>query len=301
MNQSIALFTLDLDLSVGTRKIKRIRQLLRERGFEVTIHACNYPSVGDYEEAARELRLLVQQRPRAIVCNNTDLPRGVLGALDGYRAQGGVLVCYDRAVTVDCDHVVFDRRDNTGRAAEHLLKLGHRDIALFEVSCVQPNAARVEGFERALAQYGVLARSEWLRGSSHLDEFEANGVEMARYFLGLSPRPTAVCIVNDFAAIAFISEVQRAGVRVPEEVSVVGHDDHPIARYCNVPLTSVSHPVDAIAQAVVSLLLQRLNGDCQAPLRAETLRSELVVRRSTRSLHDAIPNPATLASLAMTG
>lgn len=285
LNHSIGLFTLDLDMSVGTRKIRQIRRLLERQGFDVAIHVCSYASEGNIQEMMRELRLLCQQRPRAILCNTTDLPVNVLSALDDYRAQGGVLVCYDRAVPTECDQVVFDREHNTFQAAHHLLELGHRNIAFFEVSCQTPGAARVRGFRKALAQYGVQARDEWIRGSTLECEFEENGVEMAQYFLTLTPRPTAVCIVNDFAAIAFISEVQRAGVRVPADVSVVGHDDRPMARYCNVPLTSVSHPVNAIAQSTVDLLLQRLSSNCDAPFRIQTLRSELAERKSTCAPH----------------
>jgi DNA-binding LacI/PurR family transcriptional regulator len=229
----------------------------------------------------RELRLLCQQRPRAIICNTTDLPAEALSALEGYRADGGILVCYDRAVPVECDQVVFDRADNTFKAAAHLLELGHRAIGLFEVGTVKPTPARAQGLERALAQYHLEPRAEWLYGSASYGEFEDDGAKMAAYFLGLSVKPSAVCIVNDYAALAFISELQRAGLRVPEDVSVVGHDDRPIARYCNVPLTSVSHPIEAISQAVVDVLLARLNGDPQASYCLRTIQGELVVRQST--------------------
>ncbi len=281
LSHSIGLFTLDLDLSVGTRKIKAIRKLLANQGFDVPIHVCNYPDKSNALNAVREIRLLCQQRPRAIICNTTDLPLEVLDALEGYRAEGGVLICYDRSVTCKCDQVVFDRADNTYQAAKHLLDLGHRDIGFFEVSCPRPTPVRLEGLTRALGEHELQPREEWLFGSDSYGEFEDDGVRMAQYFLDLLHKPTAVCIVNDFAAVAFISQLQDAGFRVPEDVSVVGHDDRPIARYASVPLTSVSHPVDEIAQSVVDLLMQRLNGDCQEPFRLRTLRGELAVRQST--------------------
>ena len=281
LSQSIGLFTLDLDLSVGTGKIKRIRSLLTRQGFEVAIHACSYPDRNNPTDTIREMKLLAQQRPRAIICNTTDLPVEVFEALQSYRAQGGVLVCYDRAVAVECDQVVFDREDNTFQAANHLLELGHREIGFFDVSSNPRDKSRVSGFEKALNRYGLRTRDEWVRGYTVEKEFEENGVEMAAYFLSLPERPTAVCIVNDYAAIAFISELQRAGLRVPADLSVVGHDDRLMARYCNVPLTSVSHPVEAIAQAVVDTLLQRLNGDIDAPFQTQTVRGQLAVRQST--------------------
>ncbi len=283
LSNSVGLFTLDLDLSVGTRKIKAIRRLLTKQSFDVPIHSCSYQYDGHLSNTVREMRLLCQQRPRAIICNTTDLPVEVLSAFQGYRADGGVLVCYDRPVNVECDQVVFDREDNTYQAAKHLLELGHRGIGFFEGGRLEPTSARVQGLTRALAEFGLQPKAEWLFGSACYGEFEDDGVKMATYFLDLPQKPSAVCIVNDYAALAFISEVQRAGLSVPEDVSVVGHDDRPVARYCNVPLTSVSQPVDAIAQSVVDLLLERLNGDCEAPFRQQTLRGELVVRQSTRA------------------
>ncbi len=287
LSHSVGLFTLDLDLSVGTRKIKAIRQLLTEQGFEVPIHACNYRHNDAAQNAVREMRLLCQQRPRAIICNATNLPTEVLDAVEGYRAEGGVLVCYDRPVAVECDQVVFDREDNTYQAVKHLLEIGHRDIGFFVGGYFNSDSGRMLGLTRALAEFAVEPNPEWLFGSESYDEFEDDGVKMAAYFLNLKRKPSAVCIVNDYAALAFIAEVQRAGVRVPDDLSVIGHDNRLIGRFCNVPLTSASHPVEAIAQGVVDLLLQRLNGDCAAPFRTLTLCGELAIRQSTRNYSPA--------------
>ena len=109
--------------------------------------------------------------------------------------------------------------------------------------------------------------------------YETGGEELAAHFLALSKRPTAVCIVNDYAALAFMVEMARAGVRVPEDVSVVGHDNQAVARYCPVPLSSVSQPIDQIARGVADLLFARLDGDTSAPKRVE-VRGEFIERQS---------------------
>lgn len=74
VNNSIGLFTLDLDLSVGTRKIRQIRRLLERQGFDMAIHVCSHASEGNVQEVTRELRLLCQQRPRAIRAQTTKQP-----------------------------------------------------------------------------------------------------------------------------------------------------------------------------------------------------------------------------------
>jgi LacI family purine nucleotide synthesis repressor len=106
---------------------------------------------------------------------------------------------------------------------------------------------------------------------------------MARRFLQMKKRPTALSIVNDHVSLAFVVELGRAGVRVPEDVSVVSHDDRLIASYCSVPLTCVSQPVEAIAHAVCEMLLERLAAST-APPRAITFKGELVQRQSVARL-----------------
>jgi DNA-binding LacI/PurR family transcriptional regulator len=93
-------------------------------------------------------------------------------------------------------------------------------------------------------------------------------------------RPTGLCIVNDRAAQAFIVGAEELGLRVPEDVSVVGQDDLPPARFGRVPLTTVTHPVAAIADLMLALLRQRLAG-YDGPPRREVVRGELVARSST--------------------
>ena len=122
-------------------------------------------------------------------------------------------------------------------------------------------------------------RDEWFFRNSN---YERGGAEMAARFLRMEERPTALCIVNDYAALAFTVEIMAAGLRVPEDVSLVSHDNQPIARYSPVPLTSMTHPADRIADAVVELLLERLEGrvPAGAPPRTVKLGGELVERAS---------------------
>jgi DNA-binding LacI/PurR family transcriptional regulator len=139
-----------------------------------------------------------------------------------------------------------------------------------------PQPFRLQGFRRALAEFGVSSGEEWFFQNA---SYEMGGAEMARRFLEMEDRPTGLCIVNDYVALAFLVEVMRAGLRVPEDVSVVSHDNQPVALFCPVPLTSVSHPVEAIAQTVVEMLIERLEGS-DAPPRTVTIQGELVQRES---------------------
>ncbi|HEX8833140.1 MAG TPA: substrate-binding domain-containing protein, partial [Abditibacteriaceae bacterium] len=119
---------------------------------------------------------------------------------------------------------------------------------------------------------------EWTGGACC---YEEAGMQHAEHFLALKEKPTGVCIINDHAASAFINSVMRAGMQVPGDVSVVGHDDIAAAKAAIVPLTTVRRPVERLSLALVETLCKRLNGDDQGPPRDQVIRGELIAREST--------------------
>jgi transposase len=98
---------------------------------------------------------------------------------------------------------------------------------------------------------------------------------MAREFLRLKRRPTGLCIVNDYVALAFITEVLRAGVAVPRDLSIVGHENQRITKFSPVRLTSISQPLEDIVNAVAELVMQRLAGS-DGPPQTVIVRGRLV-------------------------
>lgn len=107
---------------------------------------------------------------------------------------------------------------------------------------------------------------------------------MAEAFLAWPEKPTALCIVNDVSASAFVTVLARNGLRVPDDVSVVGFDDAPAARYALVPLTTVSYPLETIGRHVVEFTRSRLKGYAGPP-RKVAVQSELIIRNSSAPLH----------------
>ena len=283
-NDLICLFTGDLDTGLTAAKVLAIRQRLNERGLDAPIYVCAGRAGVAESAQALEVRQLRKQRPRAIVCASHRLDNSVLRELAAYQQDGGTVVSYDSEIPLTCDRVLFDREESAYRTARYLLERGHRRIGLGIAAVPRPLAGtpfepertRLAGFRRALEEAGVSFREEWVFQGP---PFERGGAEIARRFLALRERPTALCLVNDYLALAFMAEVLRAGVRIPEDLSLVGHDNQPVADFCPVPLTSMTHPVEEIADAVTQLL-QELIRDGAAPPRTVTSHGELVIRSS---------------------
>lgn len=276
-----------LDSGRGTEKIAAIQTALTGLGLEVPFYTPARPGQNNDQAQIDLFRQLRRQRPQAIVCSVHAFHDDAFAELEQYQNEGGLVVAYDLPLPLNCDKIIFDRVDNAYQGARYLLERGHRHLGLGMSQLARPGAnlnttqeMRAAGFRQALRECGEEIHAEWIFENP---TFERGGAEMARHFLELKERPTGLCIVNDYVALAFMVEMMRAGVRVPEDVSIVGHDDQPIAAYCPVPLTSVSQPVDEIVQAVVETLTARLSGDTQPP-RTITIRGRLIERQSVAPL-----------------
>lgn len=282
--ETIGLFSSGLDFGVTTHKIKLIQQWLSELGFRVPLYAYGDFSSIEVNQQAGLLNELRRQQPRAIVSATRGLTDEAMQELRKYRDEGGVVVCYDYISELDCDHVIFDREDNNYQATKHLLELGHRDIGLYmegdQELHIDPNAsgARIAGFIRAMNEYDAPLQREWMFSGGR---YEKGGELLADQFLSLSNRPTAVCVVNDRSASAFTHKVMRAGIRVPGDLSVVCHDDQPVARCSMVPLTSATHPVGEIAQGVIEMLTSRFDGSYEGKARHKIVRGAFIERQSS--------------------
>lgn len=280
--RTVALLLPQLYFDVTLHKMVILQKLLSNLGYSVPLHASGALTTTDENElrvVARELR---RQKPRAIVCRFGALPPGAQDEVRRYQGEGGLVVSFNDPADLECDEVLFDREHNTYESTRYLLELGHRDIGLWMTNAENPLLSqRTLGFRRALREFGVPERPEWELHSGDFSCNEVSGAELAVRMLEMKERPTAMCLVNDAATQAFVSEIQSGGVRVPADMSVISHDDLPIARYGGMPLTAMSHPIEETAHAIFDLLCRRMEQQEQGPPRRIILRGELRVRQST--------------------
>lgn len=174
-------------------------------------------------------------------------------------------------------------------AVDHLVELGHRDIAHVGGGAEPGAADRRRGYRSAMRRHGLDQHVRVLAG----DYTEEAGAAAARALLAERRLPTAVFAANDRCAHGLLYTLVRAGVAVPEQVSVVGYDDSRIARLSYLDLTSVRQDAAAMAELAVRAVVERLDAGRTAPTDL-VLPPTVVVRGSTRP--PAPGRPAALAS-----
>ena len=163
-------------------------------------------------------------------------------------------------------------------ATRHLLALGHRRIGVIGGPAgILCSRARVDGFRAAMDEAGVrIDPSLVSHGEFQVDE----GIATGRSLLARADRPTAIITGNDLQALGVYQAAREARLHIPEDLSVVGFDDLPIARWVSPPLTTIRQPLIEMAEAAAELVLDMARGVEPPQMRVE-LATELIIREST--------------------
>ena len=164
-------------------------------------------------------------------------------------------------------------------ATSHLIGLGHRRIAMLTGRPdLQSSQLREEGYRQALAAAGIRVSEDLVRVGGYDAALSA---EEAGHLLDQPDPPTALFAANDVSAIAAIAAATGLGLRVPDDLSVVGFDNIPESALCTPPLTTVNQPIRQMGEQSIQLLLQLIRG--QTPPETHiTLATSLVTRQSTQ-------------------
>lgn len=194
--------------------------------------------------------------------------------------RAGVAVVLVDARHPRLTHLTVDDVRGGRLATEHLLELGHRRIAFVGDATTEPfgftsSVDRLQGYRQALAAAGIRGRPEYVRHGPHGRPIAHR---LTDELLTLPEPPTAVFAASDTQAVGVLEAAGVAGVRVPDDLSVVGFDDVEIAAY--VGLTTVRQPLADSGARSARLLLKTLESG-SAGVRGVELPLEIVVRRST--------------------
>jgi len=180
--------------------------------------------------------------------------------------------------SIDVDNQLAARK-----ATQYLIDIGHRKIACISNAPASFSSAyeRVLGYKDALLASGISPKESMIR---YADFDPQSGFDCMKSLLASGQDFTAVFVASDNVAMGVKSALREAGLRIPEDISIMGFDDIPWARYSDPPLTTVRLPAQKLASEACSLLLDLMKGS-EPEERNLVLDTELVVRKSCLELH----------------
>jgi LacI family transcriptional regulator len=259
-----------LDHAIFARAIQAMQRHFADAGYQLLVAA------HDYNRAAEvvALRSMLERRVDAVVLVGTDHAPDVWTLLKTTTQPVALMWSIHRKF----DSIGFDNERAGWLAADHLVRLGHRHIAMLTGRLKHNDRARsrLAGVRAAMAQRGLML------DDAHLIQLPFSlsaGRDGMRQLLAADVRPTAIIGGNDLLAIGGMLEAQCQGLNVPTDLSCVGIDDLELSEHMRPALTTVQLPTVEMGQRCASQVLTRLNGQPGEP--RIDLPVTLVVRQST--------------------
>lgn len=199
--------------------------------------------------------------------------------LDGILRRGTPLVCVGRR-NLMAPIVEPDEAGGMHQAIDHLIQLGHRKIGLIAgLPDFHAARERKRGYQEALHENGIEIRKDCIFQGDFTIQ---SGQHVGSIFVGLEDRPSAIVAANDLMAVGFCQELQKRGIPIPKQVSVVGFTDVPIAEYVNPPLTSVRIPKEELGREAARILLRMIDKNFEG-IANKVVPTQLVLRASVSS------------------
>lgn len=253
--------------------ITGIEDILRNHGYATMICDCRT----DKKLEQEAVEFLCRKRVDGIINMPVDTEGGHLKT---FQKTGKPIVLIDRKIKgVVCDSVLVDNEQAASDALRLLYEKGHRNIGIIggpeEISTAQE---RMKGYCKTMEELNLPVRQSLI---VHGDYTIQGGVKAMETLVQENPEMTAVFITNYEMTMGAVIGLNELGIRIPEEISLVGFDNLPFARACNPKLTIVSQPTDKIAEAAAGIMLERLeHAGNESGCRTEKLGTTIIHGKS---------------------
>jgi LacI family transcriptional regulator len=271
----LGLVVLDVTNPFFTEVARGVEDAANEAGYVVIL--CNSDS--SPEKEGRYLRVLAEQRPAGVIITPV---HNEVSYLQRLRQQEIAVVLLDRpSQTRDLCSVAVDDVLGGTLATHHLLELGHRRIGFVSGPLtIRQCAERWQGMRRAIKAAGLAPEKVMVEIPAVAQNVSA-GEQCVEAILQQEPRPTAIFCANDLLALGLMRGLLRRGIRIPDEIALIGYDDVEFAGALSPALSSIRQPKYELGRSAAELLLEEIGAAAGHQHRQIVYQPELIVRAST--------------------
>ncbi|MDJ1468308.1 LacI family DNA-binding transcriptional regulator [Cytophagaceae bacterium DM2B3-1] len=251
-----------------------IQQVARTSGYTVLITQCSE----SYEQEVANARLLLASQVDGLLVSLTKETLNY-DHLKIFQRKGIPVVFFNRVCEdMEVPKVIVDDYEGAYRATEHLITTGRKRIAhLAGPATLAISRKRLDGYRDALRRYGIPSDESLIISY----DLTMEKVDIyVNHLLNLANRPDALFCINDPTAIQAIQVIKQRGLRIPDDIAVVGFSNDYYSAYIEPSLTTVAQPVQDVGSTAARLLINQIETDCDKPI-IKQLKTELIIRRST--------------------
>jgi LacI family transcriptional regulator len=266
----------ELNSNFITSVLAGIEKVTTEAGFDLIIVHSNE----SFDKEAANAQNLFHKRVDGLIASLAFDTKG-LGHFKQFEEKGIPIVFFDR-VEENSSHpkVIIDNYKSGYQATQHLIEQGCARIVILTANLLRNvYAQRHRGYMMALKDSGLPYKNEYVLVK---DLTEQSGIEAALEVLKMRPMPDGAFVTNDFSAAVFMHTLKENGIKVPDDIAIVGFNNDAICKIVDPPLTTINYPGISIGEIAARNLINHLKGISDInSTNTIVVRSELVIRKSS--------------------
>ncbi|WP_440863993.1 HTH-type transcriptional repressor PurR [Symbiopectobacterium purcellii] len=271
--KSIGLLATSSEAPYFAEIIEAVENSCYAKGY--TLILCN--SHNNLDKQRAYLSMLAQKRVDGLLVMCAEYPPELLSMLSDYRSIPMVVMDGGQAHSDFTDTIIDNAFEGGYLAGRYLIERGHRDIgAIPGIQERNTGSGRYLGFLKALQEADITVRDEWIVQGDFEPE---SGYKAMHQILAQKQRPTAIFCGGDIMAMGAICAADELGLRVPQDISVIGYDNVRHARYFTPALTTIHQPKERLGQSAFTMLLDRITSKREEAQMIE-VHPTLIERRS---------------------
>lgn len=277
-------FTIGLLLTdIGNPFFSQIARSIQEKAHLLKYSVIYYNTNDQFSREAQSIEMLIERRVDGVILVPV-LKNGEEKLIGRLKENSIPFVYLDRYLNEPAsDYIIIDNLSGVRQGMEYLISLGHKRIGCISA---QPFTKVLE--ERVKAYKNIVRESNLAVGDSLVQisnsSDDKGGYDAANKLLSIKNRPTAIFTTNDIIAIGAHEAAKNKGIRIPEELSLVGFDDIEASSYLEVPLTTISQPINKMGEMAVQVLVGKNEKKHSEKLQEIVLEPKLIIRRSCRKI-----------------
>lgn len=266
----------DLTTYFFSANLSGFQEVAAQKGYNVMICQSNE----SYEEEMRNINTLMASRVDGLIISLSKETSNDDHLKTLYK-KGIPLVLFDRVSdSIDTTRITVDEHDGAYKATAHLIEMGYKRIAhLSGPENLSISRHRQEGYIEALQKYNMPVQEELIRHSTLTDD---DLREQVRILLDLPNPPDAIFAINDPAAIQAMLVIKSRGLKMPDEIGLIGFNDEPVTSLVEPSISTIAQPAFQIGKLAASHVLEQISNPEGFIAQKIILKTELIIRDSSR-------------------
>jgi len=277
-------FTLGLLLTdIRNPFFSQIARSIQEKAYLLEYSVIYYNTDDELSREAESIDMLIKRQVDGIILVPV-LKNGEEKLIQKLKENHIPFVYLDRYLDKPAsDYVIIDNFSGVRQAIEYLISLGHKRIGCISA---QPYTwvlqQRVEAYKKILRENNLTAGDSLVRISNLLDD--RGGYDAANKLFSMENSPTAIFATNDIIAIGAYKAARNKGIKIPQDLSLFGFDDIKLTPHLEVPLTTISQPMEELGVMAVKILVEKGEKKDSGKLQKIVLEPKLIIRESCRKI-----------------